>query len=387
MLCNVDLSQKWGDYTRVFSLMAAFSKLGHKVTILIIRPEYKKPNVLSFKENSLDVIELHPSPILKIKGRRGIGKYVNYLACLPVITKVVSKLIKENHIDYVYSNMPGIGSSLPAMRIKSKYKIKHVLDFADLHVYVRPKFIANSSFKNADKILVITDYLREDLLRKGYDSNKIYIISNGVDLELFNPVKYAYDDIQKLRSSFNANKIIVFSGALQDLNIIINSAQKVIDNVKNVKYVIIGDHRNPARSKSVWENKVKEKGLANNFVFLGRKSREEIPPYILCADVCVDSFPDEPYYAAAHPVKLLEYGACGRPVVATKVSETMKIIKHGVYGFLADPNDHLEFANYLITLLNSKELSEKMGNALYDYIINNFSWSKIALNLQNALLD
>jgi len=383
----VDLSQKWGDYTRVFSLMSAFSKLGHKVTILIIRPEHKKPNVLSFKENSLDVIELHPSPMLKIKGRRGIGKYINYLFCLPVITKVVSKLIKENHVDYVYSYMPGIGSSLPAMRIKSKHKIRHVLDFADLHVYVRPKMIVERSFKDADKILAITDYLKEDLLRKGIDSNKIYIIPNGVDLELFNPAKYEYNEIQRLRSSFNADKIIVFSGALHDLNIIINSAQKVIDNIKNVKYVIIGDHRDPARSKSVWENRIKEKGFANNFTFLGRKSREEIPPYLICADVCVDSFPNEPYYAAAHPIKILEYGACGKPVVATKVSETEKIIKHGFYGFLANPNDPLEFANHLITLLNSRQLSEKMGMAFSDYIRNNFSWNKIALDLQKALLD
>ena len=122
--------------------MNAFSKLGNKVTILVIRPEYKKPNILSFKENSIDVVELHPPTILKIKGRRGIGKYINYVACLRVISNVVSKLVIENRIDCVYSYMPGIGSSFPAERIQSKYGIKYVLDFADLHVFVRPKFIA-----------------------------------------------------------------------------------------------------------------------------------------------------------------------------------------------------------------------------------------------------
>lgn len=383
----MDLSQKWGDYTRVFSLMNAFSKLGNKVFVIVIRPEKSPISVTSFKENSIDVIEIHPPQILGFKGTRGVGKYINYLSCIPTILNVVSKIMRENQIDFVYSYMPGIGSSLPAVLIKLKYKIKHVLDFADLHVYVRPKFIADLSFKNANKILAITDYLRKDLEKKGVDTNKIHIVPNGVDLDLFNPERYNKNSIEKLRQSFNANKIIVFAGALQDLNIIINSAKKVIENVKDVKYVIIGDHRSPARSKTVWENKVKEKGLENSFLFLGRKPREEIPQYLLSSDVCIDSFPNEPYYAAAHPIKLLEYGACEKPVVATKVSETEKIIKHGVYGFLADPDNPSEFADHLITLLNSKELREKFGKEFSKYIRNNFGWNKIANDLKMILQE
>lgn len=367
--------------------MNAFSKLGNKVFVIVIRPEKSPISVTSFKENSIDVIEIHPPQILGFKGTRGVGKYINYLSCIPTILNVVSKIMRENQIDFVYSYMPGIGSSLPAVLIKLKYKIKHVLDFADLHVYVRPKFIADLSFKNANKILAITDYLRKDLEKKGVDTNKIHIVPNGVDLDLFNPERYNKNSIEKLRQSFNANKIIVFAGALQDLNIIINSAKKVIENVKDVKYVIIGDHRSPARSKTVWENKVKEKGLENSFLFLGRKPREEIPQYLLSSDVCIDSFPNEPYYAAAHPIKLLEYGACEKPVVATKVSETEKIIKHGVYGFLADPDNPSEFADHLITLLNSKELREKFGKEFSKYIRNNFGWNKIANDLKMILQE
>ena len=65
--------------------------------------------------------------------------------------------------------------------------------------------------------------------------------------------------------------------------------------------------------------------------------RTLIPKYILASDVCVDAFPNEPYYAAAHPLKLLEYGACGKPIVATNVDETAKLVKNNEFGFLADP--------------------------------------------------
>ncbi|WP_166286635.1 glycosyltransferase family 4 protein, partial [Candidatus Nitrosotalea sp. FS] len=166
VFCNVDLSQKWGDYARVFSLMSAFSNLGNKVFIVIIRPEPKSPRISHFKENGLDVIEIHPSSIMKFQGKRGVGKYLNYLSILPAASKIASKIIKEHGIEYVYAYMPGIGSSLPAMRVQSKHKIKFVLDFADLHVFVRPKKIADSAFQKADKIVAITNYLKEDLLKR-----------------------------------------------------------------------------------------------------------------------------------------------------------------------------------------------------------------------------
>ncbi len=365
--------------------MSAYVKLGHKVFILIIRPEHTEPRIRSFKENGLDVTEIHPPSSLKIEGKRGLGKYINYLACFPTVSKIAKEIIAKNKIDYVYSYMPGIGSSVPAIRVKSKHKLKLVLDFADLHVYVRPKRIADSAFKEADKILAITEYLKNELTSKAIEKNKIHILPNGVDLDLFDPIKYNQEEIQKLRSGFGADKIVMFVGALQDLNLIINSAEKVTKELSSVKYVIIGDHRDPARSKDVWKHIVKEKGLEKYFEFLGKKPRDEITKYLLAADICLDSFPDEPYYAAAHPIKLLEYGACQKAVVATRVSETEKIIKHGVFGLLANPNNPAEYANHMLTLLNSSEMRLKMGKAFSDYVHTNFGWNKIASDLQTIL--
>jgi len=364
--------------------MGEFSKLGNHVFIIIIRPENKKPRISTFKENGIEVTQIHP-PQVGIRGKKGLSRHLKYLICLPTVSKVASKIIKENQIDYIYSYMPGTGSSIPAMRIKSKHKIKFVLDLADMYTMVRPKIVVKRSFKNADKIITITEYLKNDLIESGIDPKKIYIIPNGVDLKIFDPNLYDKNEIEKIRKKFNAEKLVIFAGALQDLNIIINSAKQVIKAIPNVKFVIIGDHRDPNRSRKVWEEKVKERKLIKNFEFLGRKPREDIPKFLLCADVCIDSFPDEPYYAAAHPIKILEYGACGKPVVATKVTETSKIVKHGEFGYLAKPSDINEYANYLIKLLESPQLAEKMGKKFSDFIKKEFSWTYLASKLEKSL--
>jgi len=364
--------------------MRAFSKLGNKVFIIIIRPENKKPRISSFKENELDVIEIHP-PSIGLKGKTGVSRQLMYLACLPAVQKAASKIINENNIDFVCANMPGTGSSVPAMRIQSKHKIPFVLDLADMYSLVRPKIVVERSFKKADKIITITNYLKNDLINRGVDSKKITIIPNGVDLQLFDPNRFNKDEISSLRKAFNAEKLIVFAGSLQDLNIIINSAEQVIKTIPNVKYVIIGDHRDSERSKSSWESKVKNKNLEKYFEFLGKKPREEIPKFILCADICIDSFPDEPYYAAAHPIKLLEYGSCEKPVVATKVLETEQLVQHQKFGLLANANNPREYAEHIIFLLNSPDLCKKMGRNFSKFVRENFDWNKLALNFQQFL--
>ena len=365
--------------------MKAFSDRGHKVTIFVIRPEKKSPSVSAFQDNSIDVFEIHPPSYTPFSGKKGIGKYVNYFLCNSIIYKTALEIMKKKRIDFVYSYMPGIGSSYPAMKLKSKLKIQHILDFADLHVYVRPKQLAKRSFENADKIITITDYLKQFLINSGINSSKIHIIPNGVDLDLFNPSKYSSEEIQNLRKSFNAKNLIVFSGALQDLNIIIDSATSVISDFPETKYLILGDHRDPNRSKDQWKKKVQQKGLASFFIFTGKKPREEIPKFLLCADVCIDSFPDEPYYAAAHPVKLLEYGACGKPIVATKVTETEKLLKHELFGYLASPSNSDEFAHNLKLLLNSAQLRQDISLNFLNHVKTNFNWKIIAENLEKIL--
>ncbi len=363
--------------------MKSLSQKNHKIFVLIIRPELKKPRVVSFKDEKLNIIEIFP-PSIGLSKNTGISRHLKYLFCIPTINKEASKIINEHGIDWIYSYMPGTGSSFPANKIKSKFKIPMILDLADMYSMIKPKFVVNKAFNDSDKIFVITKYLEKILIKNGISPTKISHIPNGVDLELFNPTRFLSES-NEIRKTFTADKIVIFTGSLQDLTMIIKSAKKVIKEIPNLKYVIIGDHRDPTKSSVSWQKKVDDEGLSDYFEFLGRKPREEIPKYILSADVCLDSFPDEPYFAAAHPIKLLEYGACEKPVLATNVTETANIIKHGKFGYLATPGNYDEYAKYLIVLLQSDEKSKNMGVELGKFVRDNFDWNEISSKLINSL--
>lgn len=353
--------------------------------MLIIRSNSKKPRVISLKESGIDILQIYP-PSLGLSKNKGISRHLKYLLCIPLINREAEKIIKKYGIDWIYSYMPGTGSSLPASRIKNKFHIPMILDLADMYSMIRPKLIVKKSFNDADIIFVVTKYLENLLINQGISKNKISHIPNGVDLELFNPEKSLIES-QNIREKFCGKKIVVYTGALQDLNIIIKSAKKIIQKIPNLKYLIVGDHRDPTKSFSIWKKIVGSEGLSDHFEFLGRKPHDEIPKYILCADVCIDSFPDEPYFAAAHPIKLLEYGACEKPVVATSVTETANIIEHGKFGYLAKPGDYEEYADYLIRLLQSPELTKKMGIAFGKFVRDNFDWNNVCSKINDDLLN
>ena len=203
-MCNVDLDEKWGDYTRVFSIMKSLSLQKHKIFILIIRSDSKKPRVIPLKESGIEILEIHP-PSLGLPKNNGLSRHLKYLSCMPLINKEAEKIIKKHGIDWIYSYMPGTGSSLPSSRIKNKFHIPMILDLADMYSMIRPKLIVKKSFNDADRIFVITKYLENILINQGIPKNKIFHVPNGVDLELFNPKKYLIES-QKIKKEFGTNR-------------------------------------------------------------------------------------------------------------------------------------------------------------------------------------
>jgi glycosyltransferase involved in cell wall biosynthesis len=78
-------------------------------------------------------------------------------------------------------------------------------------------------------------------------------------------------------------------------------------------------------------------------------------------DVGIMPLPDEPWTRGKCGFKMIQYMACGLPVVASPVGVNKEIVEHGVNGFLAVTND--EWLTALSTLRDNPELRRKMGAA------------------------
>lgn len=113
---------------------------------------------------------------------------------------------------------------------------------------------------------------------------------------------------------------------------------------------------------------------------LERVPYEDVARYITAADVCLTLPPDFTWSRwgfHGSPMKLFDYMACGRPVVASKVGQMSEVIRHGENGLLCDstPEDLLA---QLETLADAPERRAAMGQAARQDVLDRYNWDHIA---------
>ena len=121
------------------------------------------------------------------------------------------------------------------------------------------------------------------------------------------------------------------------------------------------------------EEKVVDFNLQDNIVFLGHVSRSELISLYQNAAIFV-----LPSHYEGLPTVLLEAMSCGLPVVATAVSGNVDVIVPGKNGLLIPPKNPEIMANSISTLIENKELRERLGAMARNTIEENYTWDIVA---------
>lgn len=86
------------------------------------------------------------------------------------------------------------------------------------------------------------------------------------------------------------------------------------------------------------------------------------------------------------PLKLCEYLACGKPVIASRISG-LEVLEEENCGFLVNPEDPQALAIRIIELLRNPELRHKMGENGRKYVVENRSWESVAKKVAQVCED
>ena len=122
--------------------------------------------------------------------------------------------------------------------------------------------------------------------------------------------------------------------------------------------------------RSGFEKHVRDLGLHENFLFLGR--RRDVPAILACCDIAV-----LPSLAEGLPNAVLEYLAAGLSVVATALGGNIEIIQDGATGLLVPPRDPESLAAASTRLLSDNDLATRIAQAGHDYVNQNFSFERL----------
>ncbi len=220
--------------------------------------------------------------------------------------------------------------------------------------------------------------------------NKAKLVTWGVNTAMFNP-KVSGDKIRK-RFGIEDRQIVLFVGSFagwHGLDDLIQASKIVLNEKPDVKFLIVGGGKKHPNYRHVIEE-VKNLNLTKNFIFAGTVDYQEIPKFIAASDVTAAPYnPKRSEYLRKYgffysPLKIFEYMAVGKPIVASRIENISDIIEDGVTGLLFDAGDTEALAQAIVKLLDSKSLAKRLGrNAYLDS--RNYSWQRHCKMLNDLL--
>ena len=229
------------------------------------------------------------------------------------------------------------------------------------------------NYKHAVQIISVTQGIKNGIMQRyNIPDEKIVVIENGANTDLFKPMEQNKLNLN-LDENYNYVGYVGSFARWHGLENLIKSAPLVLKVCKNTKFIFIGD--GPLKEELF--NMVDNFNLRDDFVFIGRTPHDEMPQYINIFDVCMILKDKD---ISGSPLKLWEYMACGKPVVATNTKDFKALEKCGA-GILVDSGKHEEVANAIQTLLNDRELSKQMGTKARKCVVENHSWERVAMKV------
>jgi len=220
------------------------------------------------------------------------------------------------------------------------YEVHEIFSLKNKKLYKIEKNLLNTS----DLIICITERLKKEILTNfQIDSQKIHVIPDAVR-----------DDWLNIKNE--KEEYIFYAGSLKKwkgVDVLI----KAMKYLPGEKLLIAGN----GEEFSNLQNMVKKENLQDRIKFLGYIPHTEIPKFLSKAKILVLPNVEEDTSVFTSPLKLFEYMAAGKPIVASDIPSLREILKHEENAYLVKPRNPIVLAEGIKKVLYDKKLRRKIS--------------------------
>lgn len=240
-----------------------------------------------------------------------------------------------------------------------------------------------AAFRAAAKIVCISGSLKEHLqLKWKIDENRLTVLPCAVDTEAFEPNQ----NTEQARRSLGLTDepVIVWVGGFfpwHDLALLVQSFARVVVRHPNARLVLVGDGvLRPAVQQQVQKN-----GLQRSVIMTGPMPHAQVPALLSMADLAV--VPSAPVSVSSGgtgtPLKLFEYMAAGKAIVATALHHATEVLQHNQTGLLVEAGNVDRFAEAMLMLLTNPTERVRLGRNARQRAIDFYSWDQYTQRLED----
>lgn len=252
------------------------------------------------------------------------------------------------------------------------------------------KWMATWTLKQAAAVTSVTPTFLPALVALGVPKEKLCLIPNGVDPEIFpsvspellevqgyKPHQQKYAELRKTLSIPEGDIVIFALGRIvlkKGFDVLIQAFPLIREKVSNVTLIIGGDGTDLEKLKK----QAIELGISECIIFPGTITRANVLTYFhLCDLFVLPAVFDPKGNVDGCPNVILEAMACGKPVVASGISGIPVVVKDGETGILVEEKNVSQLAAALVSLLTDKSKREQFGRAGRQRILDKLTWDKV----------
>ena len=225
--------------------------------------------------------------------------------------------------------------------------------------------------RRADLVIVVSPHLAEHACRQGVAPERIRVLPNGVDPKLFHPRR----DGARVRARLGLDGAFLagFAGTLRPWHGVahlIEGFARAARSGKGMKLIILGE----GPERAALEALARDRGVSDRVIFLGALPHAEMGDHLAACDVlCAPYGAIQEFYFS--PIKIAEYLATGRPVIASAVGHLRHELGEGRGVVLTEPGDEEAIGAALLALAQDPERRRNLAGAAASTV---WTWSDVA---------
>lgn len=224
-------------------------------------------------------------------------------------------------------------------------------------------------------VIPVTKKLAEDLQAQAASNAQFLVAHDGIREARFTAVPSQAEARQRLGWPSGAF-IVGYVGRLQTMTADkgVGTLVEALHQVEGCTLALVGGPDEMAEAlRQVWINL----GLdATRFINAGQVAPDQVPLYLAALDVCAMPFPWTSHFAYyASPMKLFEYMASRRPVVASDLPSTAEVVTHDESALLYPPGDAQALASAIMRLRDDPMLRKRLADKAYEQVMSHYTWS------------
>jgi len=360
---------------RITSIASEFARKNHEVVICSFYDDLVIPEKLvkfqEFQHEKIRAFKLKRSRYALfsnikrvIRESRGFD-IIHLQKCLPyaALPALYASLVNNIPLHYDWDDNE---TAIAEDCVPSKFAVAEKMVFESLLFFF------------SETISTASEILKKKTLSFRFPPGRIVDSPVGADLDMF----YPRDDNLPLKKELGLSEnVVLYQGQIDAGNyakIFVSASSLILEKSPDVSIVLVGGgFRLPEVRESA-----KFAGVEDKIVFTDFIRQRKVAEYIAASNVCVATFEDNEITAAKSPLKIAEYLASGKPIVASDVGEIRKMV--GEAGILVPPGDIEKTAEAILDLLQNEEKRKKLSKSARSRAEKIYNWNSTSENILNA---